>query len=118
MIQPALIGALRECLLEICPPNTHTNHEEVLAMLSEHHQLIYSRLEEIKESLGNPRIMQQQIQDGVLGGTGFCGPKALLGSSESTHLPNLSHAESCEETAGHQEIASAVGVHEESLSEV
>jgi hypothetical protein len=118
MIQPALIGALRECSLEMSPPNPHTNHEEVLAKLSEHHQLIYSRLEDIKKNLENPQIIPQQIQDGAMGGTVFCGQRALLGASESQDLPDGTHAESWEETPGHQEVTSAVGVHEESVSEV
>jgi hypothetical protein len=117
-IQPGLIVALRECLLQISPSNPHTNHEAVMAKLSEHHQLIYSRLEDIKQQLERPQTMQQQIQDGIRGGNEIGGQKALPGVSESTDLPHVTHAESREETPGQQEVASALETKEDLLSKM
>jgi hypothetical protein len=87
-----------------------------MAKLSEHHQLIYSRVEDIKQQLERPQSIQQKIQDGILRGNEIDGQNALTGVSESTDIPYVTRAESPVEQPGQQEVASALETDEDLLS--
>jgi len=61
-IRPELIGILRDCLPPSLSDDRIIIRDEVIAKLSEHHNLISLDLEEIKRQVTNPKIIQQHIQ--------------------------------------------------------
>lgn len=112
-IQPAFLVAMRECLASY---RTHpdANHATVMAKLSEHHQL----MEDIKQRLDRPDIIQQQILDGMLGRNGFGGQKAHPGDFESIELSNVTRTQLSQKLPCQQEIVFEEEFEGESLSKM
>ena len=107
-IRPELISILRESLPQSPPNDQCITQDTLIANLSEHYQLISAEMEELKQQIKKPQIIQQNIRSSLLSQNTRLGQKALPGLQE----PRIRASRSLAETSDLNERG------KESLSEV
>jgi hypothetical protein len=115
-IRPELVAILRDCL----PPNPTTsirNMDAAITKLSEHYQVISSNMQEIKQQLKKPQIVQQHIESSLQGGSGGAGQPAQPALLDRSRIVG-SLVESPDRTSSQAKDAPAMEVNDKSLAEV
>lgn len=115
-IRPELVAILRDCL----PPNPTTsicNMNAAITKLSEHYQVISSNMQEIKQQLKKPQIVQQHIESSLQGGSGGAGQPAQPALLDRSRIVG-SLVESPDRTSSQAKDAPAMEVNDKSLAEV
>jgi hypothetical protein len=117
-IRPDLITVLRECLPPMPTADPNIIRETIVAKLSEHHSLIAAAMEEIKQQIKRPQLIQRQIQSLLSFENGSHRQNALADRQELGGLAKQPQTKSHDQDARQKIVPTASRMPREILSEM